>query len=230
MKTKHLIPILFLAAFCTVSAQTNTAPDKTGQTSIPAFGQKVNVYTNKITYDTIIASIRAGNSDDFDPLALNVIKERDQYIYVLLNMFRDTRASDYQKCAVAYFLGEVHAETAVNDLVSNITLHVNTSAFSPWHVIAHWPSVTGALVKIGTPAIPALIKNLQESDDAKVVDFSLKVLYQIEGDKDVVQLRLQKALDAQQDATKKTRLQAAIKSLPEIKIPSNTIIPPDPIK
>ena len=63
-----------------------------------------------------------------------------------------------------------------------------------------------------------MIKNLEESDDAKVRESSLNVLISIEGDKDVVQLRLQKALDAQSDAKKKDRLKAAIKSIPEIKL------------
>jgi hypothetical protein len=41
----------------------------------------------------------------------------------------------------------------------------------------------------------------------------LKVLYRIDGDKDIVQLRLLKAIAAQKDSNKKARLQAALKSL-----------------
>jgi HEAT repeat protein len=79
--------------------------------------------------------------------------------------------------------------------------------------------MSAALVAIGTPSIPAVIRNLENSDDAKVRQPSLNVLVRIEGDKDVVQLRLQKALDAQSDTTKKARLQLALKSLTES--PSN---------
>jgi hypothetical protein len=106
----------------------------------------------------------------------------------------------------------LHASEAADDLATNIALR-----FSPQVMYGGpFPSIPGALVQIGTPAIPALIKNLQESDDAIVREFSLIVLYRIEGDKDVVHLRVQKALDAQVDVTKKARLQAAIKSLSKI--------------
>ena len=74
-----------------------------------------------------------------------------------------------------------------------------------------------ALIKIGTPSIPAMIRNLKESDDARVRELSLEILYHIEGDKDIVQLRLQKALKAEKDLQKQARLQAALKSLSEIK-------------
>ena len=74
-----------------------------------------------------------------------------------------------------------------------------------------------ALIKIGNPSIPAVIRNLAESDDAKVRELSLTALYHIDGDKDITQLRLQKALKAEKDLQKQARLQAALKSLSEIK-------------
>ena len=72
---------------------------------------------------------------------------------------------------------------------------------------------TQALVKIGNPAIPAVIRNLAESDDATFRRLSLSALYHIEGDKDIVQLRLQKALAAEKVSTKQVRLQSALKDL-----------------
>ncbi|MGH7976622.1 MAG: hypothetical protein ACREC8_08160, partial [Limisphaerales bacterium] len=72
-----------------------------------------------------------------------------------------------------------------------------------------------ALVKIGTASIPAMIRNLEESDDSAVRILSLRVIYRIEGDKDIVQLRLQKALKVEKDSRKQARLASALKALAE---------------
>ena len=74
-----------------------------------------------------------------------------------------------------------------------------------------------ALVKIGSPSIPALIRNLAGSDNANVRELSLRALNQIDGDKDIVQLRLQKAMNAQIDSARKARLRSAQKSLATLK-------------
>ena len=68
--------------------------------------------------------------------------------------------------------------------------------------ISDYP-VVDALVKIGNPSIPAVIQNLAETEDGQVIELSLEVLYRIEGDKDIVQLRLQKASFAESDPIKK---------------------------
>ena len=81
--------------------------------------------------------------------------------------------------------------------------------------ILDFPPAVYALIKIGIKSIPAVIRNLEERDDAQVRDLSLKVLYRIEGDKDLVQLRLQKALAAQKDSQKQTRLKLALEALRE---------------
>jgi hypothetical protein len=43
MKLQHLIPILFLAAFCTVSAQTNNAPASTNKPPLLTTNQAVTL-------------------------------------------------------------------------------------------------------------------------------------------------------------------------------------------
>jgi hypothetical protein len=79
-------------------------------------------------------------------------------------------------------------------------------------IISEHPAME-ALIMIGNPSIPAMIRHLEESDDIQVRDLSLKVLYRIEGDKDIVQLRLQKALAVQKDSHKQARLQLALKAI-----------------
>ena len=120
------------------------------------------------------------------------------------------------KCYAAYFIGEYRFSQSANNLAQVIALHEDFLRPNGriW-VWGQYPAME-ALIKIGNPSIPAVIRNLAESDDAKVRELSLKVLYHIEGDKDIVQLRLQKALRTETDLQKQARLQAALKNLDEI--------------
>jgi HEAT repeat protein len=121
------------------------------------------------------------------------------------------------QCIAAYYLGELRLAAAVNELASKITLQLN----NPLRIHLLSPEITRpathALIKIGSASIPALIRNLAGSDDAKVRELSLQVLTRIDDDKDITQLRLQKALKAEADSQKQARLQAALKSLSETK-------------
>jgi len=117
----------------------------------------------------------------------------------------------------AFFLGVYRFPEAASPLASIISVEDNMK----WRHLPAWgryPAMS-ALMRIGNPSIPAVIGNLEESDDAKVRELSLAVLNYIDNDKDITQLRLQKALKAEKDPQKQTRLQAAIKSLPESRSP-----------
>ncbi len=206
---------LFLAGYCTSLHAQDTNVNSNTNTPDQIVAAIIAEENKPVTPDEIIASIRA-DTNYFDVgLATRMMKQRSQLIGTLLNIFRDSRATADQKCATAYYLGELHAFGAVNELTTNIALHTTHESNFGEQI---WPSIPIALDIIGVPSIPGLIKNLEESDDANVRELSLEVLCSIERDKDVVQLRLQKSLDAQGDATKKARLLAAIKSLPEIKM------------
>ena len=119
----------------------------------------------------------------------------------------------------AYLLGEYRFSQTAASLANIITLEDKVRSKMRQSREWFWdryPAVE-ALIKIGTPSIPAMIRNLAENDDAKVRELSLQVLYRIEGDKDIVQLRLQKALAAEKDIAKQARLQSAISALPALK-------------
>jgi len=178
---------------------------------VASFAQGVSFSSNKLKPEDIIASIRANTFDTFDNLAANVIDDRTRFINELRKIFNDTKSSNYQQCAAAFYLGEMRASEAAYDLAVNIKLSMDHS-LDHATILTMAPTVT-ALVKIGNTSIPAVIRNLAESDDAQVRDLSLKVLYRIEGDKDIVQLRLQKALNVEKDLQKQARLQTALKFL-----------------
>jgi hypothetical protein len=126
-------------------------------------------------------------------------------------------------CASIY-LGEMRASEAADVLAEQIAMRPpGEPSQSALHVVPYGDGlpVATALEKIGSPSIPGLIRNLTESDVEEVRAWSLMALQAIEADKDVVLLRLQKAVDSQTDATKKARLQSVIKSLtdPKFRMP-----------
>lgn len=126
------------------------------------------------------------------------------------------------KLDAARALGQYRAPEAVAVLVKNLQLEIAFEKQShqilsgldtdEQHAFRLKPISTG-IEKLGSPAIPALLGCLVANDDAKVRELSLKILYHIDGDKDIVQLRLQKALAAEKDSQKQARLQSALKSL-----------------
>ena len=148
--------------------------------------------------------------------------------YSNLSRIRETLMAKFdsgdenEKSYAAYLLGEYRFSKATKTLAKNISwedkVRPNTERGSEWFW-DHYPAME-ALIKIGTPSLPAVIRNLAESDDAKVRELSFMVLNRIEGDRDIVQLRLQKALKAENEPQKKTRLQAALKTSRELNNPA----------
>ena len=139
-----------------------------------------------------------------------------QILETLLTKFDSVNSDD--KCYVAYLLGDYRFSQAVKVLGKNIALedkiHPNQERGAEWFW-DRYPAME-ALIKIGSASISAIIQNLTESDDAKVRELSLKVIWHIDHDKDIVQLRLKKALKAEKDSTRQARLRAALKALSEI--------------
>jgi hypothetical protein len=128
------------------------------------------------------------------------------------------------KFYAAYLLGAYRFPQAADRLAKDIALEDKVRSREPRHSEWIWdlyPAME-ALVKIGNPSIGAVIRNLEESDNAKIRDLSLKVIYHIEKrDKDIVELRLKKVLDAQKDSKRKARLQSALEQLRDPKFPVN---------
>lgn len=166
--------------------------------------------------EDIIASVHTNNLDSLDQTLGSYLLERHRLIGRLSTVLENTNfvASNLNQCAAAYYLGAMHASETVDILSSKITLGFDMSRFGIHRIpgVAGYPAMD-ALVKIGSASIPALLRNLATSDDAKVRSLSLTVLCRIDGDKDISQLRLQKALKAENDTQRRTRLQAAFKML-----------------
>jgi hypothetical protein len=174
-----------------------------------------------VTSTDVIGSLEAGGLEQCDKVAVQWTVERNRLSPRLLSMFQDAKAPTLQRCFAAYYLGEMRSPEAAGALAPEIALHINLSKY----IIKHLPLIAGypvadALVKIGGPAAPSVMENLKGSDDPAVTDLSLKVLYGIQRDKDVVQLRLTKAIESEQDVARKTRLRGVADKLREINVES----------
>jgi hypothetical protein len=114
----------------------------------------------------------------------------------------------------------------VDALIQNINLDVRGRAIKGLLSEDEANPVSTSLEKIGNPSIQGIIKFLGEKgsfsesgttfDARKSIDVSilmLKTLCRIDGDKGIVELRLQKALKEETDAQKQARLQMAIGDL-----------------
>lgn len=169
----------------------------------------------------IIASLQTTDVQELENTLGQLRTQRDQLCASLSAILQNRKASNSGKCAAAYYLGELHLTNGVHALAANITLKFDTSHVLVKHLIRidlAGYTAADALTKIGFPAIPILIQTLAQSDDEAARELSLKTLCRIDDDKEIVELRLKKAVNAQTDFQRKQRLQAALKHLPAIEI------------
>jgi len=185
---------------------------------IEAFaGQGDNINTNACVDDEVVTAIDTLNSnkpvDNLGKLVQDAFAHRQKIIQELLNIVNNPQSNLYVKCCAANCLGEMRASEAAESLAAQITINP-PGDMGGFHFVptGGYMTAVSALIKIGTPAIPAVIRNLAGSDDEQVRAWSLTVLNTIDGDKNVVQLRLQGFLEKETDQIKKDRIQSALEA------------------
>jgi len=230
-----LVPILILTGAGKVTGQNgqkDSMETPTFFTNAYATGTRIQTRNeqwraNPFVDERVIAAIETVNDDEYftgtSSMAAFSTPYRDSLYYrkvmlgILLDILSDPKTHKLAKGCVAFYLGIMRAPEAAASLAAIITNTVpvvpHKFSLTEGPPFGSYEPVGDALVAIGTPAIPAVIRNLTESDDPKVRELSLKVLDRIESDKDIVQLRLHKALAAQSDVTKQSRLKLALKLL-----------------
>jgi HEAT repeat protein len=139
-----------------------------------------------------------------------ILRDRQSVIEQLIPLIDPANAEKYPdetRVVAAYLLGELRAVEAVP-----VLSQVIADPPGPRYVIDgsryDYP-VTTALVKIGRPAVPAMIKNLETSDDRAVRGISLGVLSQILGGKRGLLALLTKLIEQSDDKDVTRRLRAA---------------------
>ena len=203
MKTKLMINSgrITMLACLALLVQTASAPDLNGPISMYSEDFVNRLKKLATMTDKERASLVEGSGN-----ALRHIQE------TLLNQLAsgDTGV----KCYAAFLLGQYRFGQGASSLAQAIALH--EEVVRPNGREWFWDRYPAfeALIKIGNPAISPAIRNLEESDDPEIKELSLKVIYYIENrDKEIVQLRLKKALSVQENSKRKGRIESALETL-----------------
>ena len=141
-------------------------------------------------------------------LLLQCFETRQSLERELIGQF-DVAQADDVRCDIAYALGLYRMEGAVGALSRHIKLRSAMHRRRP--LGGEYPAVD-ALGRIGNPAIPEMIKNIENSDDPQVQELSLRVIRYVEG-AEVCKFVLQLAIDKQADKEKKGRLSSALDAI-----------------
>ncbi len=145
--------------------------------------------------------------------AIEALQNQRRVIVQNLVSILDGKFSDDIRVGAARLAGEYRAAEAVEALLRNIDLDVRPKIMKGLLTEEEVRPISRALERIGNPSIPAVIRNLEGSDDVNVRELCLQVIHHIERDKEIARLRLRRATDSQLDSKKKARLQAASQAL-----------------
>jgi HEAT repeat protein len=140
-----------------------------------------------------------------------LLKQRKAVIELLIPMIPADKGkrSDDNRAAAIYVLGELRAVEAVPALSKVLGEEIGPSYSSI--INRRLNPVFGALVKIGRPAVPAMIEIVEKSDDPIARGKSLEVLYHVLGGKAHVLELLDKLKASVKEAKLNKRIVSAIK-------------------
>ena len=171
-----------------------------------------NPFTQPNTNDAVFHALTSGDFIDRLNATVQLDAQRAETIHKLIAIADSTNSPEIKVHAVVV-LGEYRAVEAVPALLKNLDwdqLHggIISSTKEDW-ALRLWP-VSSALEKIGVPAVPALMDQIEGTDDAKTIGKCVSICEKIEG-ADVAQFRLEKALKTETDTQKRARLETALK-------------------
>ena len=179
---------------------------------------------NEVPQEKILEDIVSTNARVRLDAAIELDNQRAQMIRKLLAIINSTNSVNVKIDAVVV-IGEYRVSEAAPILVRHFEWDW-FSEFTPIKPImtkedwAERNPVMIALVKIGMPAIPALLDKITQTDDARITFDCVTICNAIEGT-EVTQFRLQGLLDKSADSKEKERIQSALDMLKDMKIPEN---------
>jgi len=149
---------------------------------------------------------------------LSLDDKRDVLIQKLLAILKSTNA-DSEKVYAVVVLGRYRSSEAVPILVQHLAWDAagtspGGSMTARFEISALSSPVSIALWDIGSPAVPALLEKIAETDDRNMTRKCVGLCRSIEG-LEVTQFRLQGLLQTTTDQKKKGRIQAALDFLPK---------------
>jgi hypothetical protein len=152
--------------------------------------------------------------------ALQLDMQRRQLIGQLMEILNSTNAPEV-KAETVIVLGEYRATEAVPVLVAHLEWDdVIPRAHRNGHMLVEDEEfvtgpVIGALCKIGSPAIPALMDRIAGTNEKNITMKCVAICTLIEG-QDITQFRLQQSLKKETDKKKKAGIQAGLDALKHV--------------
>lgn len=161
---------------------------------------------------TAIGKLGALTDDQRIALLSNLSRDRSDLLAQLLQQLASPTSKHHQ-CAVVFLLGEYRLGDAVRDLAKIITLEADIKKRNREALWDRYP-VAEALIKIGVPAVPAMIENLENAKDEKTRELSAEVIRYIQT-RELGKVIVQNAIDKQPQAEKKKNLKEALRYFEE---------------
>ncbi len=137
-----------------------------------------------------------------------------QQLIPLIDPANAQKYSDETRSVAAYLLGKFRASEAVPVLSRALADEPGVELIfnrSRYYDVPFWT----ALVRIGRPAVPAMIENIETSDNAVLRKRSLSVLYHVLGGKRRITELLTKLKVRTKDRAKLQRIEAAVQHTQE---------------
>jgi len=158
-----------------------------------------------------IKSLISQDSQTCDRAVDSILQDRQAVISELIVLIDPVNTKKYSvqtRCAAAYLLGMFRASEAVTVLSKALANEPEQREISD--ISRYDAPVWTALVRIGRPAVPAMIENIETSDNRILRIKSLDVLNHVLGGKRRVLELLTKLREQAKDRPKTERIEAAI--------------------
>lgn len=189
-----------------------------------AGGSLLGSRTDREESDSVLSAtdrIGRGERDAQKQAVESVLADRKDLVEALCAVVDQKNAGTYSweaRVAGAYLLGELRAPEAVPSLSSAMVEVLREGSKVVRGLAPPYRSplaVSNALIKIGRPAVPQMIENIEGSDDKTLVIGSLQVLNRAVGGKRHVLEVLSKLKARAKDEKKIERVEGALKYVRE---------------
>jgi hypothetical protein len=164
---------------------------------------------------TTIETLKTGDETQRAEAVKALRQTRHSTIVALLQIMEGKTSSDV-KCDVAKVLGEFRAVEAVDSLVRNLELDLRPRILKGLIKESDIHPISNALIEIGTPAIPALLAKIEETDNITLIERCVSICDRIEG-REVAELILTRQIDKVSTLQSKQRLTQALTLIQKLK-------------
>jgi hypothetical protein len=179
-----------------------------------------------ITEKDYLTQLSSENETEREAASQNISNGRKNTISqlenIVKNYIKDEKRRGTTKTSIV-LLGKFRSAESVPLLAENITFGVFYKETKRTQSPEDYYPCVGALIEIGTPAIPAMLTNIKNKDDATIRELSARVIRYVEGI-DVGRYILENAIK-QAGSQEKARLQKALE-LDFFKLPTTEINKP----